>query len=235
MPEGLKEQIIAERQVRRPAPVWQKAVLLAGACAALAIMISWLYQGITPGERHDFAAYRAHMGSFAAKSYYMDYLTSDLDQIRLYLSDKKAIADYVLPQNLEKNATAAGCVSTKWQGQNVSMICFKSGCPFRPANNQTYGCLSATGPSPRTRPPPRRPRLKNRTAWSLPAGRSEIELTCSQRKATTNSFLENSCRKTQCSNNAGKNTRPEPVRRSSVREPRCNPAIHHLWSSAAAH
>jgi hypothetical protein len=132
VPEGLKEQIVAERQVHRSIPIWQKAVLLAGACGALAIMVSWLYQGTTPRERHDFAAYRTHMGSFAAKSYYMDYLTSDLDQIRLYLSDKKAIADYVLPQNLEKNATAAGCVSTKWQGQNVSMICFKSGRPLPP-------------------------------------------------------------------------------------------------------
>jgi hypothetical protein len=135
VPEGFKEQIIAERQVHRPTPVWQKAVLLAGACAAIAMMASWLYQNITPRERHDFAAYRSYMGSFAVRAYYMDDLTNDLDQIRLFLADKKAIADYLLPENLRKNATAAGCVSTKWQGKQVSMICFQSGRPLRP--NQT--------------------------------------------------------------------------------------------------
>jgi hypothetical protein len=132
VPEGLKEQIIAERQAHRPTPLWQKAVLLAGACAALALMASWLFQNITPRERHDFAAYRNYMGSFAARAYSMDDLTNNLDQIRLFLADKKAIADYVLPENLKKNASAAGCVSTKWQGQNVSMICFQSGRPLPP-------------------------------------------------------------------------------------------------------
>jgi hypothetical protein len=134
VPEGLKEQIIAERQVHRPTPVWQKTVLLAGACAALVMMASWLFQNITPREPKDFAAYRIRMGSFAAHSYYMDLYTNNLDQIRQNFADRKLIADYVLPENLKKNAAAAGCVSTRWQGKQVSMICFQSGRTMKPGD-----------------------------------------------------------------------------------------------------
>jgi len=32
---------------------------------------------------------------------------------------------------LQKNAKAAGCVATTWQGKNVSMICFQTGRPLK--------------------------------------------------------------------------------------------------------
>jgi hypothetical protein len=130
VPEGLKEQIIAERPIQHRAPVWQKSVLLAGALAAIALLISVVPIKFTPRERHDFAAYRTSMGSLAARSYYMDFNTNDLDQIRMYFAQTNAIADYIVPENLKKNATTLGCVSAKWQGKQVSMICFKSGRPL---------------------------------------------------------------------------------------------------------
>jgi hypothetical protein len=131
VPEGFKEQIIAERQVH-VAPLWQKAVILAGAMAAIVMVISGMNRWSRPSEPHDFAAYRAHMGSVARTAYGMDRNTSDLDEIRLYFAQNNAIADYVLPADLQKNAKATGCVATSWQGKNVSMICFQSGRPLAP-------------------------------------------------------------------------------------------------------
>lgn len=129
VPAGLKEQIIAERRVHT-VPLWQRAVLAAGAVAVLALILLNVLPSIQPRERHDFAAYRDYMGSVAQRGYYMDTNTSDLDQIRLFLTQKQAIADYVLPENLQKNARAAGCVATTWQGKPVSMICFQTGRPL---------------------------------------------------------------------------------------------------------
>jgi hypothetical protein len=132
VPEGLKEQIIAERPIQHRTPVWQKSVLLAGALAVVAMLLSVVLPQIAHRERHDFAAYRTSMSSLAARAYYMNLYTNDLDQIRLYFAQSSAIADYVLPENLRKNATATGCVSTTWQGKQVSMICFQSGKSLDP-------------------------------------------------------------------------------------------------------
>jgi hypothetical protein len=135
VPEGFKEQIIAERPIQHRAPVWQKSVLLAGALAAIALVISVVVQNMPHRDPSNFAAYRTSMGSLASRSYYMDFNTNDLAQIRTYLAQTNAIADYVLPDNLEKNATTLGCVSTKWQDKPVSMICFKSGRPLVPGSS----------------------------------------------------------------------------------------------------
>ncbi|HEX4266148.1 MAG TPA: hypothetical protein VH597_17560 [Verrucomicrobiae bacterium] len=132
VPEGLKEQIIAERPIHRT-PVWQRAVLAAGAFAAVALVAFNVQQSWHPREPHDFTAYRSYMDSLAMRGYYMDLETNNLDQIRMFLSQKKAIADYVLPSDLEKNSKAAGCVATTWQGKPVSMICFQSGRPMGPS------------------------------------------------------------------------------------------------------
>jgi hypothetical protein len=132
VPEGLKEQIIAERPIEHRTPVWQKYVLAAGAVAALVMLLSVVLPPMLNHERHDFATYRNYMGGMAARSYGMSLYTNDLDQIRMYFAQEKEIADYVVPENLKKNATTVGCVTTRWQGKQVSMICFQSGQPLPP-------------------------------------------------------------------------------------------------------
>ena len=135
VPEGLKEQIIAERQVHRT-PVWQKVVLAAGALAVAVMAIMFLnpFFPSTKAKPHDFATYRSTMGGYAEKAYYMDMNSSDLDAIRTYLAQNKAIADYVLPENLQKNAKALGCVATTWQGKSVTMVCFQTDRPVDPGH-----------------------------------------------------------------------------------------------------
>jgi hypothetical protein len=135
-PEGLKEQIIAERKVN-VTPGWQRAVIVAGMAAlvflaALGVKSLWPQ----PGEPHDFASYRGRMIGYARLGYSMDLNTTNLDQVRLFLAQSSGIADYVLPEGLEKNAKVAGCVATSWQDKKVSMICFQTGRPL-PANDQS--------------------------------------------------------------------------------------------------
>jgi hypothetical protein len=132
VPEALKEQIIAERPVPRT-PVWQKLVLAGGAVAVAVIALVTLTPHFQPPEPHDFATYRNSMGKFIADGYYkMDTNSPDLDVIRSYLAQTKSVADFVLPENLQKNAKALGCVATTWQGKPVSMVCFASGRPADP-------------------------------------------------------------------------------------------------------
>jgi hypothetical protein len=133
VPEGLKEQIIAERKVHTTTvPAWQKAVLALGAVAAI-VTIFLQFPIFAPREPHDFATYRNWMVGNTLRGYqHMDTNTSDLDSIRAFLAQKDHIADYALPVNLQKNATPAGCVATEWQGKSVSMICFQTGRKLRP-------------------------------------------------------------------------------------------------------
>jgi hypothetical protein len=131
VPEGLKEQIIAERRVHTT-PVWQRVVLAAGAVAVAVMVLLQIQSHRRPEEPHDFTAYRAYMGGMAVRGYGMDTNLSDLDAIRTYLAQRRAIADYVLPPELRKNAKPAGCLVTSWEGKDVSMICFQSGRPLAP-------------------------------------------------------------------------------------------------------
>ena len=104
-----------------------------------------------PRERHDFAAYSSYMVSVAIRGYGMDTNTNDLNAIRQYLARQKDIADYNLPENLEKKAKPAGCVATTWRGKHVSMICFQTGRPLKRRSNQICGCSLLTFPRPRIR------------------------------------------------------------------------------------
>ena len=135
VPEGLKEQIVAERRVHTT-PLWQRAVLIAGGIAVALMVAFQIQQHWRPSEPVDFAAYCNFMESVALRGYAMDNNSTNLDQIRLFLSQKQTIADYVIPPDLEKNAKPVGCVATSWQGKNISMICFQSGRPL-PAGQQS--------------------------------------------------------------------------------------------------
>jgi hypothetical protein len=136
VPEGLKEQIIAERKVRTSTvPVWQKAVLAVGAVAVVALVFFEVYSNWKPSEPHDFKYFSDSIVGNTIRGYgTMDIYTNDLNVIRQTLAQSNSVADYVLPQNLEKNAKAAGCVATTWQGKKVSMLCFQTRRPLKPGH-----------------------------------------------------------------------------------------------------
>ena len=71
------------------------------------------------------------MAGVALRGYTMDLATNNPVQVRAYLAQKQAPADYVLPAPLGKTAVT-GCAIESWQGAKVSMICFRTGKPLPP-------------------------------------------------------------------------------------------------------
>ncbi|HYG21988.1 MAG TPA: hypothetical protein VEH04_04335 [Verrucomicrobiae bacterium] len=128
VPEGLAQQIIAERKIQPPRFPTSKALRVLTAAAAIAITCVALMFLRGPAENTGFTGFRERMIGTALRSYAMDLHSEDSERIRAFLATERSIADYVLPEGL-KDAKPIGCVATTWQGEPVSMICFRSGNP----------------------------------------------------------------------------------------------------------
>ena len=130
-PAGLKEQILSEYhawQVRRR---WRRPAQLA-ALAAVCVLVAVVFSMWRPAsDEESLTAFRRRMVKTAIKTYSMDLETNDPRQIRTFLAQHKAHADYVLPKTLE-TATNIGCGVLRWQDRTVSMVCFHSGRQLRP-------------------------------------------------------------------------------------------------------
>ncbi len=132
VPAGLKEQIISEQAASERMKPWQKLALAGGAVAlvVLLVLLSPFHFPQHPDET-TFAVYADEMASVALRGYGMDLATNDLVQIKTYLAQKLAPADYSLPVALQK-AVATGCAVENWQAAKVSLICFRTGRPLPP-------------------------------------------------------------------------------------------------------
>jgi hypothetical protein len=131
VPEGLKEQILAERKVHTEIFRTRRVVFAMAAAVAVAMLAGLLYFWFQPPHETALSSFQNRMASAALRGYDMNLETSDLEQIRTYLAQQNAPADYTLPQNL-KNAEVTGCAIQTWQGSKVSMICFRTGKPLAP-------------------------------------------------------------------------------------------------------
>jgi hypothetical protein len=130
-PAGLKEQIISEQAAQERTISWrQSAVLVAAAIVAALVVLAPLWFQHR-GNEDTFAIYRIRMAGVALRGYTMDLATNNPAQVRAYLAQNHAPADYVLPAPLEKTAVT-GCAIEDWQGAKVSMICFRTGRPLPP-------------------------------------------------------------------------------------------------------
>lgn len=138
VPAGLKEQIISEHKARSAVVWWRRPVTLAAA-AAVAVLIGiaawWLRPAPDIADELSTATYRSRMMGqvLRASVYAMTLETNDLNQIRAHLAQQRAPADFVLPEKLAQ-APLAGCGVLKWQGKQVSMICFLTGKPLPPGD-----------------------------------------------------------------------------------------------------
>lgn len=139
-PEGLLEQIISEQAALEKMAGHRRTKVLAAfatavVCTALALL-AWNYWPQSKLTQDvSFANYEKQMAGLATTPYSMNFLTNDLVQIRAYLAQNGAPADYTLPGPLAKTAVA-GCTTTVWNGQKVSMVCFRTGQPL-PAGQQS--------------------------------------------------------------------------------------------------
>jgi hypothetical protein len=169
VPSGLKEQILSEHKISRSVfrPNWRNALALAaGVVLLLGIGIhSW--RAHLPGR---YLAYRKRMTENALRSYSMDFLANDAAQIRGYLRTRNAPVDFSLPAGL-KNATLVGCVVSHWQGNPVSMICYKSGRPLSPGDQSDLWLFitdikSVVNPPPSADPVFARVNKASTASWS---------------------------------------------------------------------
>jgi hypothetical protein len=156
VPPGLMEQIISERKIqRRLFQRYWRPLLAAAAVVALLVSMSsglWPLHGLT--DR--YAAYRKRMTETALRSYSMDLKAADPVQIRNFLKEKHAPADYSLPAGLKK-ADVVGCALSSWQGSPVSMICFKSGRPIPPGDQSDLWLFVIASNAVANAPPPGSP------------------------------------------------------------------------------
>jgi hypothetical protein len=132
VPAGLKEQIISEQAARGKIIDWRRLPALTAIAAAVVVLFAFaapLLQSFK--SDNTLAVYQNRMVGTALRTYVMDLTTNNPEQIRAYLGQNHAPADYVLPASLEKIAVA-GCAIESWQGTKVSMICFRTGKPLPP-------------------------------------------------------------------------------------------------------
>jgi hypothetical protein len=126
VPAGLKEQIISEQAFQEKMIFWPPKFALAA--AAVLVLLVTLVPFWSSHHVHDdtLAIYQNRMAGVALRGYAMDLATNNPEQIRLYLAQNHAPADFVLPAAL-KQAALSGCAIEGWQGTRVSMICFRTG------------------------------------------------------------------------------------------------------------
>jgi len=130
-PAGLKEQIISEQAAQEKIISWRQSAVLAVAAVVVVLVVLAPLWFQHRGNEETFAIYRSRMADVALRGYTMDLATNNPAQVRAYLAQNHAPADYVLPAPLEKTAVT-GCAIEGWQGAKVSMICFRTGKPLPP-------------------------------------------------------------------------------------------------------
>lgn len=133
VPEGLKEQILSERQAHTTLS-FRRGVLVTASILAVIALSAVLLSILRPHPEKSFANFRSRMVGIVARAYpKMDLETNDLNQIRAYLTTRQAPSDYSLPTRLQQT-TSTGCAVLQWRGKTVSMVCFNSGTgPKAPA------------------------------------------------------------------------------------------------------
>jgi hypothetical protein len=151
VPSGLKEQILSEHKIDRS--VFRSYLRPMLALAAVVVLLLGI--GIHSWRAHlpyRYFAYRKRMTETALRSYSMQLTTADASQIRNFLRSRNAPVDFSLPAGL-KSATLVGCVVTRWQGNVVSMICYKTGRPLS-SGDQSDLWLFVTDLKSVANPPP---------------------------------------------------------------------------------
>jgi hypothetical protein len=157
VPPALKDRILAE--YKPPAtpiiPLRPMVFLRAAAVVALCLGLAALFWR-SHGRQDDFYTYRNRMARTALQPYNMELQSHDLQSINAFLAGRKAPADYVLPDGVVK-AQPVGCAVLQWQGEPVSMLCFRSGQPLHPGEQTALWLFIIDQSSMRNGPSARSP------------------------------------------------------------------------------
>lgn len=124
-PARLKESILAERKVLRPA-LWQRPAVWLAAAAACVLLIGIAALMMQPRTPDRFADFRSRMVRSALRQYSMDIVTNDMQSVRQFMAERGAPANYALPPGLERLSLTGGA-ALKWRSAPVAMVCFDRG------------------------------------------------------------------------------------------------------------
>jgi hypothetical protein len=159
VPDGLKEQIISEQAAREKIIVRRRNIVLTAVAATVVALLIPATLWLRPqGDDNALAIYRNRMVGAALRGYAMDLAANNPAQIRDYLKQNRAPADYVLPGPLEEVAVT-GCAIESWQGVKVSMICFHTGDPLLPGVQSDLWLFVINRASVKNAPPAGPPQL----------------------------------------------------------------------------
>ena len=86
----------------------------------------WPVRCSDPETPDRFANFQTRMVSQVLREYRMDLVTNDMQQIRQFMAQRGAPADYDVPQGLEHLQLTGGGL-LKWRNHPVSMVCFDRG------------------------------------------------------------------------------------------------------------
>ncbi|MBI5383826.1 MAG: hypothetical protein HZA90_03975 [Verrucomicrobia bacterium] len=125
-PADLKERILAERKIVRPQFSWQKPAVWIAVAAVILLFAGLAVMLTRPAAPDRFADYRARMVRVALREYRMDIVTNDMTQVRQFMAQRGAPADYEVPAGLGRTKLTGGGL-LKWRGNPVSMVCFDRG------------------------------------------------------------------------------------------------------------
>jgi len=131
-------------------PGWRRPVWLTAAVAVL-LLLGLAGVWLRPRVPNRFGNHQARMVGEAQREYTMDLVTNDMRQVREFMAQRSAPADYSLPRGLAHCQLTGGGRLT-WRSNPVTMVCFDRG-------DKQMLFLFIMKRSAVKAPPPERPRL----------------------------------------------------------------------------
>jgi hypothetical protein len=129
VPAHLKDSLLirgaASSPVMTPKPRWRSPLWLT-AVTAVVLLLGLAGMWLKPRAPDRFANYQDRMVSEALREYRMDLVTNDMQQIRQFMAQRGAPADYHVTRGLERLQLTGGGLLT-WRSHPVSMVCFDRG------------------------------------------------------------------------------------------------------------
>ena len=124
-PVDLRDTILAQRKIIRPAPWWNPHLsarqMAAAAAVVLALGVAALWANRQPPS---FAEFRQEMGTASwGADPHVEAPAASLPEVRAFLAAQGVATNFALPPALAQ-ARVRGCTLMAWHGNRVPIICF---------------------------------------------------------------------------------------------------------------